>query len=268
MSSPPKIRVVIATCVVAAIGIVLANLAAVLLLTVVDPDVPAGELLAGPSGLIASGLASSIALGLTVVVASAGLSPAALRLVPGRESGAALGVMILGMLGLGQALDSLMAITGLGRRGSMETIRAALASASGPGLFLAVLVIGFAAGVAEEVFFRGYVQSQLRARWRPATAILATSACFGLFHADWIHTPLAFAIGLYLGFITELSGSALPAIACHVVNNSIVTVLTAQAGSLAGFWPNLAMLAFTVALFVSCVLWLRRMVPSSPPHPV
>ena len=264
---PPKIWVVLATYVFAAFGIVLASLAAALMLRVLEPDLPDKEVFAGLSALVAGGLASSAALVLTVLVASKGLSAARLRLVPGRETGPALGVMILGVLSLGQALDSFTVVAGVTHRGSMEAIRHALAGASGPALFFAVVVIGFVAGTAEEMFFRGYMQSMLRERWPPARAVIVTSACFGLLHADLVQTPLAFALGFYLGFITELCGSALPAIACHVVNNAVFTVLTAVVGSLPGFWPNLSMLACSAAVFAVCVVWLLRTMPSTTtPH--
>ena len=262
MDAPPKLRIVFTTYVLAAVGIVVVSLMAALVLHLLEPDVPDAELLTGLPGLLAGGLASSIALAVTVLIAASELSPARLRLVPGRETGIALGVMMLGVLSLGQALDSLIVVTGLAHRGSMEAIRRVLVGASGPGLFFAVVIIGFLAGSVEEVFFRGYMQSQLRERWRPTAAVVVTSACFGLLHADWIHAPLAFALGLYLGFVTELSGSALPAIACHVVNNAVFTVLTATVGSPAGFWPNVAMLGFTAMLFGACLVWLTRVVPS------
>lgn len=261
METRPKIWVVFATYVLAAVGIVIASLVAALVLRLLEPELPEREVFMGVSGLVAGGLASSTALMLTMLVAVSGVSATELRLVPGRETGTSLGVMMLGVLSLGQALDSFTAVAGLSHRGSMEAIRRALVGASGPDLFLAVVVIGFVAGTAEEMFFRGYMQSRLRRRWPSWAVVLATSACFGLLHADWIHAPLAFVLGLYLGFITEHAGSALPAIACHVVNNALFTVLTAVAGSLPGFWPNLAMLAFTAILFTACVVWLSRSMP-------
>ena len=250
-----------ATYVVAALGIVLASLAAALMLRLLEPDLSDREVLTGLSALVAGGLASSAALALTVLVASTGLTPARLRLVPGRESGFAIGIMIVGVLSLGQALDSLTVVAGLAHRGSMESIRRALAGASGSSLFFAVVVIGFIAGTAEEVFFRGYMQSLLRERWASTSAIIATSLCFGILHADWVHTPLAFALGLYLGFITELSGSALPAVACHIVNNGVFTVLTAVAGTLRGFWPNVGMLGVSTLVFAACIVWLVYAMP-------
>jgi membrane protease YdiL (CAAX protease family) len=180
--------------------------------------------------------------------------------VPGSETGRALAVMIGGMLALGQALDSLTMLVGLGQRGSMLAIRRALEGAVGPELFLAVVVIGFMAGAAEEVFFRGYVQTALRARWPPARAVVVTSAGFALFHLHWVHVLLAFALGLYLGFVTERAGSALPAIACHVVNNAVFTVMAALGLTVEAVLPNAVLLGASAAVVAGCLVWLRRTV--------
>lgn len=223
-----------------------------------DPDVPPAEALQGLGGLVAGGLASSAALAFTTFVATRGMPLARLRLRPGRERGEHLVIMVVGMLSLGQALDSLAVLTGVANRGAMEMMRRALAGASGPNLFAAVVVIGVLVGIAEEAFFRGYMQSLLRERWRPATAVVVTSLCFALLHLDTVHAALAFVIGLYLGFVTEISGSALPAATCHVVNNCVFTLLTALVGSPPGVMVNLALLSGTSVVFAAAVVWLRR----------
>ena len=89
-------------------------------------------------------------------------------------------------------------------------------------------------------------------------AVAATSACFGLMHIEWLHALLAFLLALYLGFITELSGSALPAVVAHVVNNTLFTLLTALGGTVSAFAPNVALLVAGVVVFVGCVVLLRR----------
>ena len=166
--------------------------------------------------------------------------------------------MIVGMLALGQGLDSLTMLTGLGDKGALAAIRGALAEAVGPELFLAVLVIGVVAGSAEELFFRGYMQTRLGQRMPPAVAILVTSMAFGLLHLEWVHALLAFVLGLYLGWITEVAGSALPAVACHVINNALFTLLSALVGTIGGTWANAVLLAASGCVFVGSVVWLRR----------
>ena len=75
------------------------------------------------------------------------------------------------------------------------------------------------------------MQTRLRLAWRAGPAILVTSAAFALLHMEWIHAAMAFVLGIYLGALTERTGSALPAIVCHVVNNSVFTVVTALTGT-------------------------------------
>ena len=264
-SPPPPTWAVLVTFVIATFAIVVTSLFAGLLLHSLDPDVPPLETLQGLRGLIAGGLASSTALVLTLVGAARGLTLARLRLVPGRETGRDLVVAIVGVLSLGQALDSATLLTGLAERGSsMPVIRKALGGISGPDLFVAVVTIGVLAGVAEEMFFRSYMQSMLRERWRPWIAVLITSACFGVLHLDVVHGPLAMVLGLYLGFVTERAGSALPAVTCHVVNNAVFIVLTAVVGSLGGRELNLALGSGATVVFIGCVAWLRGSLEASP----
>lgn len=221
-------------------------------------DLPERVVFEGLPGLLAGGIASSTALLSTILIASRGVPLAGLRLVPGRETGRALLVMVVGMLALGQALDSLTMLAGLGQQGAMAAIRRALAQAAGPDLFLAVVVIGVLAGTAEEVFFRGYMQTRLGARLPPSAAIVVASTCFGVLHLEGIHAVLAFVLGLYLGWITELAGSALPAVACHVINNALFTMLTALWGALEGFGLNVGLAIGAGLVFAGCVLWLHR----------
>ena len=54
--------------------------------------------------------------------------------------------------------------------------RRVLETAVGPDLFGAVVVFGVIAGAAEELFFRGYMQTRLAEAWGPSRAIVVTAA--------------------------------------------------------------------------------------------
>lgn len=260
----PPVWAVFATFLAAAFAILVASVFAGMVLHSLDPDVPPVEALQGLKGLIAGALASSTALIFTLSFAARGFTLARLRLVPGRERGVDIAAAMIGVLALGQTLDSATTLAGLGDHGSMSVIRRALLGASGPELFLAVITIGVLAGAAEETFFRGYMQSLLRERWRPALAVAVTALCFGGLHLDPIHAPLAVALGVYLGFLTERTGSALPAVACHVVNNAVYTVITALVGTTGGREVTLILGGVAAPVFVGCILWLRWSLPASP----
>lgn len=254
----PRLWPVFAAYVVAVASIVVLSVLAAGVLRALYPDVPDRALFEGLPGLIAGATASAAGLLLTVLIFNRPLEPVLLRLTPGWESGPMLLVMVVGTLALGQALDSLTMLAGLGQKGALPAIRTAVAGAVGPELFLAVVAIGVLAGSAEEIFFRGYMQTRLGQRLRPGLAVLATSLAFGLLHVEWLHALLAFALGLYLGYITELAGSALPAIVCHVVNNTLFTVLTALVGTVEAAGPNAALAATSALAFALCMAWLRR----------
>jgi len=260
----PRLWPVFLSCLAAFVTIIAFSLLATAFVRSLDPDLSERAVFEGLPGLLALTVASSAAFILTALIASGGAVPASLRLMPGTESGRTLLVMVLGTLALGQTLDSLTMLAGLAQHGNMVTIRRALAQAVGPDLFLAVIIVGVVAGTAEEIFFRGYMQTRLVQRLPRAAAVSITAFCFGVFHLDWLHGLLALALGLYLGWITELTGSALPAVVCHVINNALFTILTASWSAVGGVGINIALGAAGAVVFAGCVAWLRRARPSAP----
>jgi membrane protease YdiL (CAAX protease family) len=254
---------VFATYAAAVAGIFAVSGVAIVALVSAYPDVPEQTLLRSLPALLAGSVAASTALLLTIVLVVRPLEPATLRLQPGWESGRALGMMVIGILALGQSLDSVTTLAGLGDRTAMATIRSVLQQAAGADLFGAVIVIGVLAGTAEEIFFRGYMQTRLRQRWSAPVAIAVTSVCFSVLHVDpsGIHVVLAFALSLYLGFVAELTGSVLPAIVCHVVNNIVYTLQTALGGTVTDTRTNVVLAAVGAALFIAVISWLRTARP-------
>lgn len=260
----PRLWPVLAAYVLAFVSIVVFSVIAAVMLRSAFPELSERDVFEGLPGLLAGGLASSTALLVTLLVVARPLEPARLRLVPGRETGDQLAAMILGTLALGQVLDSATILAGFGNRGAMAAIRRAIEGAAGPELFAAVVIIGILAGAAEEMFFRGYLQTRLRERWSAPVAVVVTSFAFGLLHLEWIHAVLALVLGLWLGFIVEQSGSALPAVAGHVVNNMIFTVLTATVGTLEDRALNMGLLVGSAVIFCGCTLWIWRLSVPAP----
>lgn len=92
---------------------------------------------------------------------------------------------------------------------------------------------------AEELVFRGYLQSQLAARFRhPVVWMGVPSVIFGLLHyqpsvmgdASWLVVIWAILFGLAAADITARSGTLGPAIALHLINNFSAIALVAPAG--------------------------------------
>jgi membrane protease YdiL (CAAX protease family) len=87
------------------------------------------------------------------------------------------------------------------------------------------------APLAEEVFFRGYFFGALR-NWRgPWPAALATGIVFGAIHAGGTEpvflVPLA-VLGFMLCVVRERTGSLLPCIALHAINNALAFGVTEE----------------------------------------
>ena len=217
----------------------------------------------GLAALLVSVPASSLALIAIAWLAAGRPRRERLRLLPSGVSTPAIIAMIVGILALSQALESLAILVGVGSGANLDWIARTLAAASPGGLLLAIVVIGGLAPVGEELFFRGFMLTRLRRVWSAGPAILVTAIAFGVIHGEWVHGVLATGIGIYLGLVTERSASVVPAVICHVANNSASVVLSAALGSPQGRAVNAALLVISVGLFAVSLRWL----PPSPPGP-
>lgn len=112
-------------------------------------------------------------------------------------------------------------------------------------LSLALILLQVA---TEELLFRGYLQSQLAARFRPPVIwMLVPALLFGLLHFDpatygsnavWL-AGWAVVFGLAAADLTARSGTLGPALALHFVNN----VSALMWSSMQGHWDGLALFA-------------------------
>ncbi len=86
-----------------------------------------------------------------------------------------------------------------------------------------VLLIVIAAPVSEEVCFRGMVFGGFRRRLPTVAAALASAAIFGALHAitGISAVPPLIAFGFILALLYEKTGSIVPGILLHMLNNSV-----------------------------------------------
>ena len=88
------------------------------------------------------------------------------------------------------------------------------------------VVVGLLAPLAEELVFRGAIlRSLLLSFRRPWVAIFVSALLFALVHANPAQMPHALLVGLLLGWMYWRTGSILPGVAYHWVNNSIAYIL-------------------------------------------
>jgi membrane protease YdiL (CAAX protease family) len=76
------------------------------------------------------------------------------------------------------------------------------------------------APIYEEIAFRGFLFSGLRARLGPFGAAVTTSLLFALFHANLDVLPVLFLLGLWLNGVRERTGGLMAPIAAHACYNA------------------------------------------------
>ena len=99
-------------------------------------------------------------------------------------------------------------------------------ASSGVLAVLMLLGIGVLGPAAEELFFRGYLQTRLVARHGPFWGILITSLFFAIMHFDPLHSTFALGFGIYCGIIAYRAGSIWASFLAHAANNTLSVVET------------------------------------------
>jgi hypothetical protein len=91
------------------------------------------------------------------------------------------------------------------------------------GIILLVLIVGLAAPVIEEIFYRGLVLRSLENRFGVWPAIIGSAVIFGASHFQGLQFPALTALGIVLAYVTHRTGRLGPAIVAHMAFN-LVTV--------------------------------------------
>ncbi len=95
-------------------------------------------------------------------------------------------------------------------------------------LFTAVIF----APIFEEFLFRGFVYSSLRRRFGVKRGILFSSFLFALLHRSLYGFLAIFILGVVLAHLYEKTGSLIPSISLHILNNGIASLFLLSLKSL------------------------------------
>lgn len=213
-------------------------------------------LTAQPAGLFAAALAWGVALAGCALVAAA-LSPSApslaarLRL---RECprwpllGLAGALTTAGVAHVGDGLAALAGVRGvlLGRAFTAMPVELAV---------LGALIAGVGVGAAEELFFRGYLQTRFEERVAPWAANVVVAVLFALSRGAVWPAAAALVAGLLYGWLARRVGSLLPSIAAHVL---AATYAVLSMGRLGGGAKAVALGAAMMLAGVGALAWLTR----------
>jgi len=211
-------------------------------------------------------------LGLTLCAALLSRVPWRKRLRLGRPKLPWYGypIAVVGTLALGYGSGVAIEILGLGDEGALKMFQDALGGLRGWLLVTAALVVGLAPGFGEELLFRGYMQTRLTQRWGRLASIGVVSLLFGVIHMDVVQGSFVILLGLYLGELTERTGSVWPAIVCHTVNNSLSTLVAPLAGqgtpldaTANGVWYGFVIVCACAVVLLACLIYVmwRPLVP-------
>ena len=139
-----------------------------------------------------------------------------------------------------------------------------------------IISIAIMAPLVEELLFRGAIQGyMLRKGMKPLHAILIASAIFGIVHMNPIQIPFAFAIGLIFGWLYYRTGSVVPGIIGHFINNSIaclqMATLTEEEFNTKtiewlGAGPTYALFALSLVVMIGMFLYLKKHLPEAPSY--
>lgn len=194
--------------------------------------------IAAPAGAGSPAQSALAAFGLEICFALLALTGAALSRAPlerrlglnaARLRTSQTALLVVGTLGLSAAIDGVLDVTQLRDHSVLADLDADLAGMRGSQLAFALLALGLAPGVAEELLCRGLIQRGLEPRLGAAPAIAISALLFGALHVDLVHATGAALLGLYLGIVCWLGASVRTAIVCHVTNNALAIATTAFA---------------------------------------
>ena len=139
-----------------------------------------------------------------------------------------------------------------------------------------IISIAIMAPLVEELLFRGAIQAyMLRKGMKPLHAILIASAIFGIVHMNPIQIPFAFAIGLIFGWLYYRTGSVVPGIIGHFINNSIACLqmavstkeeLNTTTIEWLGEGPTYALFALSLVVMIGMFLYLKKRLPAAPDY--
>lgn len=141
----------------------------------------------------------------------------------GRDAPAALGLRPVGwrpivLAVLGTTVLSFV-VSQLGPQ--PEGVREVTQGLQGVQALQTLAVLGLLAPIAEELVFRGLLYGWLAGRWSNLVAFLLSSLAFAAAHTEPLHILMVLPLGFWFGWLRWRTGSLVPTIVAHIINNTI-----------------------------------------------
>jgi membrane protease YdiL (CAAX protease family) len=182
----------------------------------------------------------------------------------GRPRAVALLLGAAGVLGASIALGDAIVVLGLEDVGTLKFLNDVLAQLGLGQRIVALVVLGLAAPIGEELFFRGLVLRRLVGPLGTRNALILSALLFGLVHLDPVQSPAAFLIGMYFGALVLETGSLWTSVVAHAINNSSMVIAPDVQGRAA---PWIGLVLGTGVAWVAWELVRRRYSAPTPTAP-
>ena len=159
-----------------------------------------------------------------------GTNPSFLRFsIRGLDPAVILGGVIL-LFAVSMVLEPLLALL---PEAYLEMVKQSVGS--GGWSMLTVIVM---APILEEVLFRGIIQGAIVRQYGSMSGLLIASAIFGVIHLIPQQAINAFFAGMVLGYVYLTTGSLIPGIVIHAINNAVAYVGMAMMGEQTVFYTR------------------------------
>lgn len=135
-------------------------------------------------------------------------------------------------------------------------------SLSGGRVVLALFVIAVLPAVLEEFIFRGVIFRSIEGSVGSIRAIFIVGFCFSLFHGSPEQTVYQFIAGCAFTFLAMRSGSTLPTVMMHFINNALIVIFAAcglfndEGNLILSDAANITLTVLSAVCLVGGIVWL------------
>ena len=128
-----------------------------------------------------------------------------------------------------------------------------LPSMEGFGFVGVLIVVALLPALMEELVFRGVLLNGLKS-FKTVSAVVLCGALFSLYHRNPAQTLYQFCCGTAFALVAIRSGSILPTVVSHFINNAVILILT-KCGVTAYPTPVLIVIVCVSAVCLALSLW-------------
>ncbi len=133
---------------------------------------------------------------------------------------------------------------------------------SGANVIAGLLVMAVLPALVEEFLFRGVILNCCESSMGSIATMFTVGFCFSLFHCSPEQTVYQFIVGCVFAFIAVKSGSILPSVLMHLINNGLIVIFAAckmfdESGNrIMSQTANIIVMVFAFLALVGGLVWL------------